>query len=254
MELTTHCPQCATAFLVSEDQLELAQGWVRCGVCQEVFMAQAHTSAPVTQVAPVAVLEEPRLHRQETMAQAENTALAEAPPSAIPESTGAAGVRPQPKPAKTHYRWTSRGALFILLVTLAAQLGADAYRNMADTQPQLALWLQALCPPARCALRQDSVLGIDDSSLTSAGTNGLHLKALIINRSKLTLEAPSLALTLTDAADDILARKVYAPKEWSAQTPVMPGSSTTPVDLWIQWDDTASKVHVAGYRLQAFYP
>ena len=46
MNLTTHCPRCATAFLVTQEQLGEAQGWVRCGMCQEVIIAQAHTAAP----------------------------------------------------------------------------------------------------------------------------------------------------------------------------------------------------------------
>lgn len=254
MDLTTHCPQCATAFLVSEDQLELAQGWVRCGVCQEVFMAQAHTAAPVVQAV---VQEEPLLHRQESMALVEagaqstvvsSNALAD--PVAVPISQ----QQSVSTPSKAHYRRASKGAIVILIGVLAAQLGFDLYRGLADSQPTFAFWLQSLCPPSRCALRQSSALGIDDSSLTSAGSNAFHLKAMISNRSGLTLEAPSLALTLTDAADEVLARKIYSPKEWVAGTEVLQGRSTASIDLWVQWSDATSTARVAGYRLQAFYP
>ncbi|MFW7344990.1 MULTISPECIES: zinc-ribbon and DUF3426 domain-containing protein [unclassified Pigmentiphaga] len=37
MTLATRCPQCATAFRVAPDQIKLRGGWVRCGVCNEVF-------------------------------------------------------------------------------------------------------------------------------------------------------------------------------------------------------------------------
>lgn len=37
MVLATRCPQCATAFRVAPDQIRLRGGWVRCGVCNEVF-------------------------------------------------------------------------------------------------------------------------------------------------------------------------------------------------------------------------
>lgn len=37
MVLATRCPQCATAFRVAPDQIKLRGGWVRCGVCNEVF-------------------------------------------------------------------------------------------------------------------------------------------------------------------------------------------------------------------------
>jgi len=258
MDLTTHCPQCSTAFLVSEDQLELAQGWVRCGVCQEVFMAQAHTVAPST---PMVVSDAPLPYRRETVADEEPAVPSDAlPSSATPEPMPEPVARTQSVPATAsttataRYRRASLGARFFLLIVLAAQLGADAYRNIPDTQPKLAFWLQTVCAPSVCTLRQSSALGIDDSSLTAAGSNAFHLKAMISNRAGLTLQAPSLALTFTGASDEVLARKVYAPKDWASQTEFLPGSSTTPIDLWVRWDEAASTARVAGYRLQAFYP
>lgn len=44
MVLITRCPACATAFRVDETQLRLRQGWVRCGVCNEVFDARSDLS------------------------------------------------------------------------------------------------------------------------------------------------------------------------------------------------------------------
>lgn len=44
MALITRCPACATAFRVGEAQLRLRQGWVRCGVCNEVFDARTDLS------------------------------------------------------------------------------------------------------------------------------------------------------------------------------------------------------------------
>ena len=40
--MQSQCPQCHTAFRVSEDQLELAGGKVRCGQCMHVFIASEH--------------------------------------------------------------------------------------------------------------------------------------------------------------------------------------------------------------------
>ena len=39
MSQITRCPACATSFRVVVDQLRIAQGWVRCGQCGEVFEA-----------------------------------------------------------------------------------------------------------------------------------------------------------------------------------------------------------------------
>lgn len=35
----TQCPSCATVFVVTSEQLQLAEGEVRCGLCSEVFQA-----------------------------------------------------------------------------------------------------------------------------------------------------------------------------------------------------------------------
>ncbi|MGQ9725347.1 MAG: zinc-ribbon domain-containing protein, partial [Tepidimonas sp.] len=39
MSFITRCPACGTAFKVVADQLKIADGWVRCGRCQQVFDA-----------------------------------------------------------------------------------------------------------------------------------------------------------------------------------------------------------------------
>ena len=45
MSHTTRCPACATMFKVADNQLKVAQGWVRCGQCGEVFEASLHLLA-----------------------------------------------------------------------------------------------------------------------------------------------------------------------------------------------------------------
>jgi predicted Zn finger-like uncharacterized protein len=57
MTLATRCPACQTAFKVVKDQLRLADGWVRCGRCDEVFlaadaMAQTEPEAPASSQVP----------------------------------------------------------------------------------------------------------------------------------------------------------------------------------------------------------
>lgn len=37
MSLATRCTSCGTAFRVVQDQLQVSEGWVRCGRCSEVF-------------------------------------------------------------------------------------------------------------------------------------------------------------------------------------------------------------------------
>jgi len=47
--VVTQCPECHALFRVSEGQMRLAQGQVRCGACLTVFDAQSHALQPVGQ-------------------------------------------------------------------------------------------------------------------------------------------------------------------------------------------------------------
>lgn len=40
----TQCPRCATKFKVTQEQLSVSEGWVRCGRCQHIFDANNHLS------------------------------------------------------------------------------------------------------------------------------------------------------------------------------------------------------------------
>jgi predicted Zn finger-like uncharacterized protein len=265
MNLTTHCPRCATAFLVTQEQLGEAQGWVRCGMCQEVFIAQAHTATP-PQTRP---LEAPLPHQQEALhtdepslddaSATEQTAASTTTPrtnlASQPEPGQAPPDRSAPPSAAPRMRAiTGRWLLAALSVLLALQIGLQARHSLVDTFPYAAAWLQSLCPSGHCGLRQINAVAIEDSSFTTTGTNLFHLSAMVANRSDLVLDAPLLALTLTDSTDQVLARKVYSPQEWGAAGATLSGATRTPAALWIQWEDASNTQRVVGYRLQAFYP
>ena len=279
MNLTTHCPRCATAFSVTQEQLGEAQGWVRCGVCQEVFIAQAHTAAP-PQALPL--VEPPLPHQQEALPTDEprldddNTPAPTPSPSPSPSPSSATSTplpkRPEPNQAPPappapssspsdpspapRKRGGPSGRLLLgaLLALLALQIGLQARHSLADAVPQATSWLQSLCPAGRCGLRQINAVAIEDSSFTTTGPNLFHLSAVVANRSELALDAPVLALTLTDAADQVIARKVYSPRDWGASAATLPGATRVPAALWIKWEDASSTQRVVGYRLQAFYP
>lgn len=50
--LVTQCPYCQTRFRLTEQQLSVAAGKVRCGACLEVFQARAASSSPDTPPPP----------------------------------------------------------------------------------------------------------------------------------------------------------------------------------------------------------
>jgi predicted Zn finger-like uncharacterized protein len=259
MNLTTHCPRCAMAFLVTQAQLGEAQGWVRCGMCQEVFIAQAHTAAPpqsqtldapLVQREEVLQVEEPRLVEDESPAPIASASTsvpsqAQTLPSAPSRPAPSAPIRPVV---------SGRFLTAALLGLLVLQIGLSMRDSLLEAFPTSASWLQSLCPTGTCGLRQIDAVAIEDSSFTTSDSKLFHLSAMVVNRSALVLEAPLLALTLTDASDQAIARKVYSPQDWGATASTLPGAARTPATLWIQWDDTSGNQGVAGYRLQGFFP
>lgn len=93
MILVTKCPHCQTTFRVTEDQLKLYEGAVRCGVCQQIFNGTDHlqTEPPVLTDKPVAAEE------KKTAPAAPKSAPAA--PQNTPAKKAAAPNKPAPKPA-----------------------------------------------------------------------------------------------------------------------------------------------------------
>ena len=75
-DLVTRCPTCETAFRVTPEQLEIANGMVRCGKCIGVFNALEHQVVTTTeQPTEVASTEPDLLSEQEEEALPRLTAL-----------------------------------------------------------------------------------------------------------------------------------------------------------------------------------
>ena len=251
MSLTCYCPRCATAFLVSEQQLGEAQGWVRCGICQEVFMAKAHTVAPPQTL----VTDPPGPHRQEAPPLEEPRLKEESFYESTPPMDPEAPKQPVPYKAKKRSKglwgWILVGLLATLLIS---QIGWHQRNFLANAAPKVTSWFQSLCPVGHCGLKKLAAISIDDASFRSAGTNLFHLQAVIGNRSELALDAPMLSLTLTDPSDRVLAQSNFPPREWGAADSILPASSAMPLSLWIEWNGPLSGTRVVGYRLHALYP
>lgn len=141
--------------------------------------------------------------------------------------------------------------LFLLLVTQ----GAVYERNrLAAMEPRLRPLLQALCQPLECVLapqRQISDVVIDSSAFNKARGDSYVLALTMKSRASIPLEMPAVELTLTDAQDQPVLRRVLMPTELGApQELPASGEWTASVSVLV----TTGGSKVAGYRLLAFYP
>lgn len=243
MSLTTECPRCVTVFHVTSGQLREAQGWVRCGICQEVFGAQAHALPDLEEVPADHAL----ALRQE--ASLEDAPRASAHNASAPPAN--ARTRHLKQAHKGRWGWLLLAAL---AASLLAQLGVQQRHQLSERFPVAAAWLQSVCAVQACSFRNIQDIAITDSSFNAPDASHFQLSAVLANRSNLALEAPSLVLALTDSADRVVARKFYGPRQWGAHTSTLPAESTWPVVLWIAFDPPPDAPPIVGYRLKAIYP
>lgn len=102
--------------------------------------------------------------------------------------------------------------------------------------------------------RNPDLVVIEASDLQADNARGLFvLQATLHNRATYAQDWPALELTLTDASDSVVARRVmnaaqYLPPAISPE--VFPANGEVAVRLWIE----ARNVGAAGYRLYVFYP
>ena len=142
----------------------------------------------------------------------------------------------------------------VLLCTLALQIVLQERGRIAAMDVRVRPWLQMLCEPFQCALaplRQISDVVIESSSFNKARGDSYQLIFAIKNRATVPLSMPAMELTLTDAQDQPVLRRVFLPQEMAAPTelPAL-GEWTSSVAVVV----TTGGARVAGYRLLAFYP
>lgn len=290
--MITQCPSCHTHFRVHTQQLAARAGQVRCGRCSRIFdaleylteesaaakaaAAGAETApgwtpaqaAPPNAAAPSPVLAadaEPALEASPAAAGPIDTA----PPEFAPLEPGAEiaadvgtfefGPAAAADPATQARRWPWLLGALLLLALLLAQ-AAYYYRSaLIVLFPQAKPYAAALCASLGCDLplpRRVEMISIEASDL-QADTNNpnvMVLSATLKNRAIFEQQQPLLELTLTDAQDQPVVRRVLTPDEYIGKNAKLgtgfAGNSEIAVKVFIE----GSQIKATGYRLYLFYP
>jgi predicted Zn finger-like uncharacterized protein len=263
-EQFTRCPGCKTVFRVTDAQLALREGQVRCGHCRTVFNGREK----LISLAPPSGGE----------AEPEFDELAQGPPTVTLRSARALDPPPPDdlpperlvdyenrfswEKRKTPSRlWTVLGMIAIpaLAVALVLQALFHFRDALAAHAPSTKPMLTRACALVGCAihpLRDVAALSIDASDLQAdpAHRGLLILTATIRNRAPYTIGYPHLELTLTDAQDQVVVRRALAPADYVSGTANtvagIASNGEVPVKLFID----ASATSQAGYRLYLFFP
>ncbi|MDO8279036.1 MAG: DUF3426 domain-containing protein [Burkholderiaceae bacterium] len=140
----------------------------------------------------------------------------------------------------------------LLVLILAAQALWQERDRVAVWQPSLKPWLQAMCEPLDCTVgppRQIEAVAIDSSTFVKLRDDAYRLTLGLRNLGTTAVAMPAIELTLTDAQEQLVLRRVLSPAELGASTDALAGSA--------EWTGTVAfnaPARVAGYRVLAFYP
>ncbi len=165
-----------------------------------------------------------------------------------------------PAPRRTHPVVRVLGSLLALALT--ALLGAQTvylYRTeIARELPGLRPLLTEACARIGCVVPypQDAErIAIEASDLQAEPGRPGHylLHATLNNRAEYPQRWPYLELTLTDAGDKPISRRVLAPAEWQRADEVAEAfPARTAIELRLPFQ--VQELAPTGYRIYAFYP
>lgn len=144
-----------------------------------------------------------------------------------------------------------------LFVALVLQLVVHERDLLAALEPPLRPWIEALCEPLGCTVedpRRIDAVNIEASTFRRTADQRYQLSFQLRNTAAFTVRTPALELTLTDAQDRVLLRRVLTPVETNAPV-ALSAAAEWSASLALQVDTTVlGGEPVAGYRLFLFYP
>jgi predicted Zn finger-like uncharacterized protein len=281
-ERFTRCPHCATVFRVEPVQLKQAQAWLRCGQCQQPFDAAGrvvlvsidgatddaqrldletllHTEdkgsmSGLADAGSHAAVRGTDTAQDELLAFEQALASFPVPPlGSMPPAT-TAGIDEDRPATETPLRRQGRWAGVWLLATLLVVQGLWATRAQWSVRwPWWGQAAQALCARWGCSLpswRELQVLTLAHARLQQNEAGQSLLQWTLHNQASWPVQTPSLELTLLDAHDQVVVRRVFSAQDWRGPE-VLSGGAQSQGEL--AWPALAEGA-VTAYRLLAFYP
>ncbi len=265
MNTITQCPQCVTRFKVSQTQLEAHQGMVRCGRCQAVFNASQHLhdDQPSPQLSlPIEPLSSEPTPNRKMVAPTQSFPSNKLIQQFSDETTDGYDLQVANEvfghADESKLRWPWVAGAVLLLILLLAQAGYFFRVELAAHLPGLKPVLTSYCKLLKCSilLQKADLLSIESYDLEPdpIHANVIDLNNILFNHAPYTQAYPHIQLTLTDAADATLARRIFLPSQY-----LKPGedekqglAASREISIKLHLDTTDLKP--TGYRLFLFYP
>lgn len=294
MSLKTRCPACDTVFKIVPDQLKVSSGWVRCGRCAEVFDAAAHAAAsdetsPWPQSSPPAAAmssatsttnaASPTISAttaKEAIFTPENIAKQ---PTNTPANADLADHKEQVQTdlsfvrvAKNKAFWQQKNVIAILrtaCVVLAGllflQVVFSQRNHLAAANPAIKTSFESLCQATGCKIepfKNIDAFKIESSSFQKAPTAAADaaqadvfvLKITLKNSADMPLAIPAVELTLTEAGDKPVLRRILSAKDLGFKGATLGANGDWTGEMTVAVTSTPAMPPITGYRVLLFYP
>lgn len=294
MALVTRCPNCATAFLVTQQHLQMQGGNVRCGHCSQVF--NSFTSLTTIQESKTNVfLKTPSVGTQKNTLEAttandlsgpvssDQTVLQ--PNSGITAKVGTLKAPATEMPAEegpnpeasdvtnaSQENYTFDAVLLprssriwglvsiFFLVVLTGQIVYLYRTELSIIAPGTKPYLEQYCEILNCTIplpKQAELLSIESSDMqmgTAQRPGVITLTATVRNQAPFPQAFPSFELTLTDTQDRALASRIFTPVEYLEEN-INPFKAIAPSnEISVTLYIDSGDLNATGYRLLLLYP
>ncbi len=200
--MQTTCPHCKTVFRLTDTQLGMADGMVRCGVCQLTFDALARPAAT---------------EHQTEIPDFEHHLLDEPARAVIPDAFRT--------PARGAGLWSGLVWSVLILILALALAGEYAWfhRNQLQQQAELKPWLKKACGYLHCELepvREPDKIEMLSRNVYSHPTlkNALMIKVSMINHADHEQPYPDVRIDFSDVRGGLVAARRFSPSEYLALT------------------------------------
>ena len=195
----------------------------------------------------------------------ENRFVSEEPPER-PPSSGLPANAAEPlfvRQARRNAFWRSPATRAVLMLMalvlgglLVTQWAVHERDRLAVRYPMTLPWLTRLCQPLGCHLehvRQIESVVIDSSSFAKRLGNFYAFDMVLKNNANIPVAVPALELSLTDARDAVVSRRVFLPRDWPGSPTHLPAGGSVSVNLRLALSDQGLS-SMSGYRALVFYP
>lgn len=183
-------------------------------------------------------------------------------------STPALDLQPMPQvsfiqpPAASMRRWVAwmwAFACLVFMLILVAQFAWHERSRIAAHHPAVEPTLAAMCLAIGCKvepLRAVDAIVIDSFAITEIGAAGYRLTFNLRSNAPTLIAAPSVELSLQDAQEQTVLKRVFGPSDIGLLKATMPANSehAANVVFTLREPNGSASKRIAGYRLFAFYP